>query len=137
MAWVTDTCLLIDVAEADPTFGVLSAKLLDSKRAEGLMVCPVTYVELAPVFEGDEAAQNEFLFNLGISWTEPWTQADTREAHRAWQRYVLSRRTSRVPKRPLADVLIGAFATRFDGLLTRNAEDFRGVFPKLMLVTPQ
>lgn len=25
MAWVVDTCLLIDVAEADPTFGVASA----------------------------------------------------------------------------------------------------------------
>jgi hypothetical protein len=29
MAWAVDTCLLIDVAEADPTFGVPSAKLLD------------------------------------------------------------------------------------------------------------
>ena len=29
MAWVVDTCLLIDVAEADPTFGVASAKLLE------------------------------------------------------------------------------------------------------------
>jgi len=35
MAWVVDTCLLIDVAEADPTFGVASAKLLDLKRADG------------------------------------------------------------------------------------------------------
>jgi len=42
MAWVVDTCLLIDVAEADPTFGVASAKLLDLKRADGFTICPVT-----------------------------------------------------------------------------------------------
>lgn len=42
MAWVVDTCVLIDVAEADPTFGVASAKLLDSKRADRLTICPVT-----------------------------------------------------------------------------------------------
>ena len=42
MAWVVDTCLLIDVAEADPTFGVASARLLDSKRANGLAICPAT-----------------------------------------------------------------------------------------------
>ena len=36
MAWVVDTCLLIDVAEADASFGVASATLLDGRRAEGL-----------------------------------------------------------------------------------------------------
>ncbi len=65
MAWVVDTCLLIDVAEADPTFGIASARLLDGKRPDGLTICPATYIELAPVFNGDQTAQNEFLFNLG------------------------------------------------------------------------
>lgn len=94
MAWVVDTCLVIDVAEADPAFGVASAKLLDNKRADGLTICPVTYVELAPVFNGDQTAQNEFLFNLGVTWPEAWTQADTEEAHRAWHRYVTARRAT-------------------------------------------
>ena len=136
MAWVVDTCLLIDVAEADPTFGVASAKLLDLKRTDGLTICPVTYVELAPVFNGDQAAQNEFLFNLGLNWPEAWAQSDTEEAHRAWHRYVAARRTARVPKRPLADILIGAFASRCDGILTRNESDFRTVFPKLVIAVP-
>lgn len=136
MAWVVDTCLLIDVAEADPTFGLASAKLLDRKRTDGLTICPVTYVELAPVFNGDQAAQNEFLFNLGLNWPEPWTQSDTEGAHHAWHRYVAARRTARVPKRPLADILIGAFASRCDGILTRNESDFRTVFPKLVIAVP-
>ncbi len=136
MAWVVDTCLLIDVAEADPTFGVASARLLDGKRANGLAICPATYVELAPVFNGDQTAQNEFLFNLGVTWPEAWQFGDTEEAHRGWHRYVAARRTARIPKRPLADVLIGAFASRFDGLLTRNEGDFRAVFPSLIIATP-
>ena len=136
MAWVVDTCLLIDVAEADPTFGVASAKLLDLKRTDGLTICPVTYVELAPVFNGDQAAQNEFLFNLGLNWLEARAQPDTEEAYRAWHRYVAARRTAKVPKRPLADILIGAFASRHDGILTRNASDFRTRFPKLAIAAP-
>ena len=136
MAWVVDTCLLIDVAEADPTFGSASAKLLDLKRAEGLAICPVTYVELAPVFNGDQTAQKEFLSNLGLNWPEAWTQSDTEESHRAWHRYVAARRTAKGPKRPLADILIGAFASRCDGILTRNVSDFRTVFPSLVIVAP-
>ena len=136
MAWVVDTCLLIDVAEADPAFGVASAKLLDLKRAEALTICPVTYVELAPVFNGDQTAQKEFLFNLGVTWPEAWTQADTEEAHRAWHRYVTARRATKAPKRPLADILIGAFASRCDGILTRNEGDFRQVFPSLIIAVP-
>src|SRR5256885_16574529 len=99
MAWVLDTCLLIDVAEADPAFGLSSAALIDSKRPAGLTVCPVTYAELAPVFAGDQQAQNQFLINLGVSWPEIWTLADTFAAHEAWDRYVKGKRSGRIPKR--------------------------------------
>lgn len=136
MAWVVDTCLLIDVAEADPRFGIPSAQLLDRLRADGLLICPMSHVELAPVFAGDEAAQNEFLHHLAVSWQEPWTDVDTREARLAWHRYVDARRTAPHPKRPLADVLIGAFAKRFQGILTRNGADFRQVFPELKVIAP-
>ena len=36
----------------------------------------------------------------------------------------------------LLDILIGAFASRCDGILTRNASDFRTVFPKLVIAAP-
>lgn len=136
MAWVVDTCLLIDVAEADPSFGAASAALIDAKRALGLTVCPVTYVELAPVFNGDQSAQDEFLFNLGVAWPEAWTLTDTVAAHSAWHRYVMAKRAGTIAKRPIADVLIGAFASRFDGILTRNESDFRTVFPALAMTRP-
>ncbi len=35
MTRVVDTCLLIDVAEADASFGAASAELVESKRPEG------------------------------------------------------------------------------------------------------
>lgn len=136
MAWVIDTCLLIDVAENDPSFGAASAALIDSKRAASLTICPVTYAELAPVFNGDAKAQNEFLLQLGATWPEAWTLADTNAAHEAWHRYVLAKRSGTVPKRPIADILIGAFASRFDGLLSRNPTDFRPTFPSLAIETP-
>ena len=59
--------------------------------------------------------------------------ADTEEAHRAWHRYVAMRRTSNLPKRRLADILIGAFAARLNDILTRNEPNFRRVFPTLAM----
>ena len=50
--------------------------------------------------------------------------------------YILKRRAWRIDKRPIADILIGAFATRFDGLLTRNTKHFRSFFPDLRLEGP-
>jgi predicted nucleic acid-binding protein len=129
--WAVDTCLLIDVAEDDPEFGEASARLLDRRRSAGLLIAPVSYVELAPLFNGVTEAQNEFLDSSGVNWTHTWTWPDTIAAHRAWHHYMLKRRTGKLSKRPIADVLIGAFAVRFNGLLTRNAKDFRGLFPDL------
>ena len=136
MAWVVDTCLLIDVAEADPRFGISSAQLLDRLRPDGLVLCPVSEVELAPMFAGDETLQAEFFHQLSVSVLAQWTAADTRAARQAWNRYVTQRRAGPVPKRPLADVLIGAFALRFQGILTRNEADFRQVFPTLRVLVP-
>ncbi len=133
MAWVVDTCLVIDVLDADPTHGKASARLLDRHARQGLVVCPVTYVELAPAFEGKREEEEFFLRQINVGFWENWTPQDTEQAHAAWSRYVLGKRSGKCPKRPIADILIGAFAQRFDGLLTRNADDFRPVFPDLRI----
>jgi len=134
--WVVDTCLLIDVAENDPKFGDGSARLLDRRRPAGLVVAPVSYVELAPLFNGVTEAQNEFLESSGVNWTHSWTWPDMIAAYSAWHHYMLKRPAGKISKRPIADVLIGAFAMRFNGLLTRNVKDFRDVFPELRLEKP-
>ncbi len=134
--WIIDTCILIDVLENDPNFGNDSARLLDEKAPEDLAICPMTYAELAPSFEGSNELQQEFLRGIGIDFLEPWNWHDTQRAHAAWSRYAKRRRQQQSPKRPLADILIGAYAAGRSGLLTRNRSDFAIVFPELTIIEP-
>lgn len=136
MAWVVDTCVLLDIGLDDPTFASGSESLLNAKLSEGLLVCPMTFVELAPAFFGNIEALEEFLLQLGVDHQEGWTTTDTTNSCQAWTRHVQKRRKNQAAKRPIADVLIGAFALRHQGLLTRNADDFRKLFPALHLITP-
>jgi len=114
--WVVDTCVVLDVFEHDPDFGLPSAKCLEKLLPDGLCVSPVTMVELA---------------------AEAWTSADTAAAHLAWHTYVQARRAGDAAKRPVADLLIGGFALNRDGLVTRNPKDFKRWFPKLSIREPR
>jgi len=136
VAWIVDTCMLIDVAEGDPQFARRSGRMLERRRTAGLLIAPVSYIELSPLFDGIEAVQNDFLEAIGVHWIQGWIWPDTIAAHRAWHMYMLKRRRGQIKKPPVADILIGAFASRFDGLLTRNAKDFRVLFPDLRIDTP-
>ncbi len=136
MAWVVDTCVLLDVLEDDPQFGRSSALALDALATDGLVVCPITYAELAPAFDGDAGLQDEFFAGIGADHRQDWTWEDTLRAHQAWNGFVQRKRSGLLPKRPLADVLIGAFASRHQGLITRNPRDFEPMFPDLPLQVP-
>jgi predicted nucleic acid-binding protein len=137
MTWVVDTCILIDILEDDPRFGRPSALALDAMAGDGLAICPLTYAELAPAFEGQLALQDEFLHGVGVDFRQDWTWADTLRAHEAWHRFIEHRRSRSLPRRPLADILIGAFAGRYQGLVTRNVGDFDAIFPNLKLEVPR
>lgn len=134
--WVVDTCVVLDVFENDPTFGMPSAKLLERLLPDGLCVSPVTMVELSAAFSGDLPEQKRFLDQAGISHGEPWTTADMESAHRAWNNYVQARRAGQIARRPIADLLIGGFAVNRSGLVTRNPADFKRWFPKLTIREP-
>lgn len=135
--WVVDTCILLDIFENDPQFGEASAALLQTLLAAGLAVSPVTMVELSAAFSGDLAEQKRFLDLAGISYAQPWTAADTEAAHAAWHAYVRARRLDRIPRRPIANLLIGGFAANRQGLITRNPGDFRRWFPNLTIREPR
>ena len=136
MAWVVDTCILLDILMEDATFGRTSAQALEVCLEESLIICPITYAELSPAFQGNRALQEEFLIEVGVDFRQDWIWADTLRAHQAWNDIIRRKRSGQLPRRPLADALIGAYASRFRGLITRNAEDFTKLFPSLPLRVP-
>lgn len=137
MAWVVDSCVLIDVISEDAAFGELSADCLVQKARDGLVLCPVSYIEIAPSFYGDRRGQETFLSEVGVDFSIQWEWGDTLAAHEAWSRYVELKRDGKMKRRPIADVQIGAFASRFEGLITRNGADFKLLFPKLKIMEPK
>ena len=134
--WVVDTCVILDIFEDDPQFGRSSATLLTKLLPEGLVVSPNTVVELSAAFSGDLNEQKRFLDQAGIAYSDPWTKPDTEAAHKAWNIYVSTRRRSKIPKRPLPDLLIGGYAVNRSGLITRNTSDFIPWFPRLKIHDP-
>ena len=134
MPVAVDTCILLDIALNDPIHGVTSADTVSRYVDRGVVICPVTFVELAPQFDGELSELRYFLGELGIDYDQAFSGEDRDVAAAAFTRYRASRKNQTSPKRPVADILIGAFACRFDGLLTRNQADFRILFPELELV---
>ena len=133
MPWVVDTCVLLDLvigtdlhmAEAEAVLG----------RAGALVICPVSLVELGPTFQ-DAGKLRDFLVDYGVDGSEAFTSEDAEVGRAAWQRIIALRRVTGSPRRPIADVLIGAFAHRRSGLITRNACDFLTLYPTLSIWEP-
>jgi hypothetical protein len=136
MAWVVDTCIVLDLVTTNVAMRRASASCLWKLSGAGLVVCPVTYAELGPAFGGDPTVVDQFLSSLSIQTREPWTEADTLAAHRLWNDHQQRKRAGQAPRRPIADVLIAAFALRFDGIITRNTDDFHRIAPALVVVEP-
>ena len=137
MSMVVDTCVILDILEPDPVFGAASAEALEDHAEDGLIISPLTYVELAPAFLGDEARERSFLFEIGIDLPPSFSEKDLSLAHTAWNDHIQRKRSGKAARRPVADVMIGALAQANDGLITRNADDFRALFPSLNIVTPK
>ena len=136
MTWVVDTCILIDVLKADPVFAKSSSAALQSKMDDVLIIAPITYVELAPAFRGNVEAQNEFLNALWIRYDFEGNREAVLAAHKSWYEHVLRKRSGIEERRPIADVMIGAYALSKGGLITRNESDFRTLFPTLEIFNP-
>ena len=136
MAWVVDTCIILDLIIPNAPMRLASASCLWRLSKEGLCIAPVSFAELGPVFAGRPGAAEAFLSSLSIVAHEPWVEADTVAAHRLWHSYQVRRRANLVAKRPLADVLIAAFSLRFQGIISRNAEDFHRIDSVIAVVEP-
>lgn len=134
--WVVDTCVIIDILSGDSEFSAVSADAIDAKRGEGLAIAPITYVELAPSFCGDAEEQDLVLSGLGIEFDFAGNRDAVLAAHKAWYNHVWRKRLGMAAKRPIADVLIGAYAVQKGGLVTRNEADFKALYPGLPIFNP-
>ncbi|WP_051434249.1 hypothetical protein [Desulfonatronum lacustre] len=67
MGWVVDTCVLIDVLDEDARYGKASAVTLQGMLSQGLVVSPISFIELSPAFMGDLHAQRLFLDELSAA----------------------------------------------------------------------
>ena len=134
--WVVDTWIMIDISSGDCECSTKSADAIDAKRAEGLVVAPITYVELAPSFRGDIAKQDSVLSGMGIEFDFAGNRQAVLAAHKAWYEHALRKRLGEAVKRPIADVLIGAYAVEKGGLITRNEADFKTLYPNLTIFNP-
>jgi len=134
--WVVDTCVLLDLACNDKTFADCASRAIQEKLDDALTIAPITYVELAPQFLGDVGRQDEFLHSLWIECDFGGGKDAVLSAHKAWYEHVRRKRAGEVRKRPIADVLIGAYAMQKGGLITRNEDDFRSLYPTLNIFNP-
>lgn len=136
MAWVVDSCVVLDIALDDPLFASASAKCLQHALRDGLFLCPVTQIEVAPCFNGDMRHIRAFAALLGAQLTMDWLPVDTEHALKAWHAHILQKKKGEEKRRPVADVLIGAFALRAGGLITRNKKHFAALYPSLKILEP-
>jgi hypothetical protein len=137
MVWVVDTCVLLDILDEISPFAELAADTLDRKAEDGVLaIAPITYVELAPAFNGDREMQDLFLRHVGVNIDFGGTEAAVFTAHKAWYEHVMRKRAGTEKKRPIADIMIGAYAMQKGGLITRNEADFRSLYPNLTIFNP-
>jgi len=73
---------------------------------------------------------------LGAAPVPAWLPADTGNATAGWVSYVQQKRLGDTHRRPVADILIGGFACRFQGLATRTPQHFEPFFPQLAVRCP-
>ena len=136
MIWVVDTCVILDILDHHPVFAECSTLAIQSKLDDILAIAPISYVELAPAFNGSIEDQNDFLDSLWINRDFGGDATAVLTAHRAWYEHILRKRAGTIAKRPIADVMIGAYAMRKGGLITRNEADFRSLYPELTIFNP-
>lgn len=129
--------MLLDIFEGVEPFASSSADVLDEHHDAGLVIAPISYVELTPAFRGNLDDLDAFLsqFAIRIATDEPLPRIKL--VAKTWARYVELKRKGLAVKCPMADLLIGTCALSYQGLITRNGKDFAPIFSSLVLIEPK
>jgi predicted nucleic acid-binding protein len=139
MTTAIDSNVLIAFWDADNTLNSLAQSALTAawNRGNLVMAAPV-YAELLAFPRRTESFLDAFLNETRISVEWEMDEGIWRAAGRAFQTYAARRRRhiASVPRRILADFLIGAHAVRqgYD-LLTLDSRLYSSAFPRLSVLT--
>jgi predicted nucleic acid-binding protein len=128
-----DTSVLLDVFNADPSFGPRSSEALRQCLRDGRVIaCDVVWAELGAFFASSEAI-GDAMRRVGIDFDALTIEAALL-AGATWRRY---RERGGARDRVIADFLIGAHASaQAERLLTRDRGFYRAYFARLPLLDP-
>ncbi len=130
-----DTNVVLAVFDPDDASHLKAMQLLEKLGSEPLVICPVVYSELAAsqTWEGLRAFLERA--EVDVLWEMPpvvWERAG-----RAMGEYARMRRGGVLPRRVVADFLIGAHAEHHGlGIATLDPVVYRAVFGDVRLVVP-
>lgn len=139
MTTAIDTNVLVALWDSDPHLNTAAQEALDAAEGRGaLVISGAVYAELLALPGRTEIMLDEFFRAtlIRVDWEsgeQVW-----RMAGQAFQSYVgrRSRRRAELPRRILADFLIGAHASVHGyRLMTLDQRLYRTSFPKLEIVT--
>lgn len=135
MITAVDTCILIDVLEADPVHGPASRDALRRCMHQGaLQACEVVWAEVATAYAEKLDKLLDALEKLGVVFS-PMDKGSALVAARSWHAY---RKSGGGRDRIVADFLIGAHALNHcDRILTRDRGFYRKYFKKLDVLAPE
>lgn len=130
---LVDSCVLIDVFDADPTWQKWSLDALQAHHAQGLAVNALICAEIAPSFESLQAMQSALdLVHLVYA---PLSQSTAFLAARA---FTLYRQNKGAKSSTLPDFFIGAHAQAQGWeILTRDKARYKTYFSSVKLITPE
>lgn len=139
MTIAIDTNVLVALWDKDPRLNTAAQEALDSAQKRGaLVIAGAVYAELLALPGRTEGMLDEFVGSTAIQVDWEAREGIWRAAGKAFQSYVgrRNRKRDQLPRRILADFLIGAHASvnRYS-LMTLDQRLYRAAFPELEIVT--
>ena len=113
------------------------AKALLRERGYELVISPIVFAELSSDPRGTPEQMESFLKDLRIQIDFKLSEAAWRRATTSYRAYALRRREAKagLPKRFLADFIVGAHALEVSGKLMTFDKGYRAFFPELELLS--